>query len=85
MFFVVKRRFPMEFRDRQVWLEEGEFLVRSDQHCASPQKSSKDTSSRAIAGKIQHASSPPSTNGTPPTGTSVNGASGHDAGTTAST
>lgn len=27
MFLVVKGRFRMEFRDRQVWLEEGEFLV----------------------------------------------------------
>ena len=27
MFLVVKGRFRMEFRDRAVWLEEGEFLV----------------------------------------------------------
>ncbi len=27
MFLVVKGRFRMEFRDRQVWLEEGEFLI----------------------------------------------------------
>ncbi|HXG67282.1 MAG TPA: cupin domain-containing protein [Blastocatellia bacterium] len=27
MFFVVKGRFRMEFRDRHVWLEEGEFLI----------------------------------------------------------
>jgi mannose-6-phosphate isomerase-like protein (cupin superfamily) len=27
MFMVVKGRFRMEFRDRQVWIEEGEFLV----------------------------------------------------------
>jgi mannose-6-phosphate isomerase-like protein (cupin superfamily) len=27
LFLVVKGRFRMEFRDRQVWLEEGEFLV----------------------------------------------------------
>src|SRR6266536_468036 len=27
MFLVVKGRFRMEFRDRNVWLEEGEFLV----------------------------------------------------------
>ena len=27
MFLVVKERFRMEFRDRNVWLEEGEFLV----------------------------------------------------------
>jgi mannose-6-phosphate isomerase-like protein (cupin superfamily) len=27
MFLVVKGRFRMEFRDRHVWLEEGEFLV----------------------------------------------------------
>jgi len=27
MFLVVKGRFRMEFRDRQVWLEEGEFIV----------------------------------------------------------
>src|SRR3954464_3497898 len=26
-FLVVKGRFRMEFRDRQVWLEEGEFLI----------------------------------------------------------
>ena len=26
-FLVIKRRFRMEFRDRHVWLEEGEFLV----------------------------------------------------------
>jgi mannose-6-phosphate isomerase-like protein (cupin superfamily) len=27
LFHVVKGRFRMEFRDRQVWLEEGEFLI----------------------------------------------------------
>ena len=27
MFLVVKGRFRMEFRDRNVWLEEGEFLI----------------------------------------------------------
>lgn len=27
MFLVVKGRFRMEFRDRQVWLEAGEFLI----------------------------------------------------------
>lgn len=27
LFLVVKGRFRMEFQDRQVWLEEGEFLV----------------------------------------------------------
>ena len=27
MFFVVKGRFRMEFRDRDVWLEEGEFII----------------------------------------------------------
>jgi len=27
LFFVVKGRFRMEFHDRQVWLEEGEFLI----------------------------------------------------------
>src|SRR3984885_1407900 len=27
MFLVVKGRFRMEFRDRHIWLEEGEFLV----------------------------------------------------------
>jgi mannose-6-phosphate isomerase-like protein (cupin superfamily) len=27
LFLVVKGRFRMEFRDRQVWLEEGEFLI----------------------------------------------------------
>jgi mannose-6-phosphate isomerase-like protein (cupin superfamily) len=27
MFLVVKGRFRMEFRDRQVWMEEGEFIV----------------------------------------------------------
>src|SRR5579871_3626332 len=27
MFLVVKGRFRMEFRDRQVWIEEGEFLI----------------------------------------------------------
>jgi mannose-6-phosphate isomerase-like protein (cupin superfamily) len=27
LFLVVKGRFRMEYRDRQVWLEEGEFLV----------------------------------------------------------
>jgi mannose-6-phosphate isomerase-like protein (cupin superfamily) len=27
LFLVVRGRFRMEFRDRQVWLEEGEFLV----------------------------------------------------------
>src|ERR1700724_4091488 len=27
MFLVTKGRFRMEFRDRQVWLEEGEFIV----------------------------------------------------------
>jgi mannose-6-phosphate isomerase-like protein (cupin superfamily) len=27
LFFVVKGRFRMEFRDRVIWLEEGEFLI----------------------------------------------------------
>jgi mannose-6-phosphate isomerase-like protein (cupin superfamily) len=27
MFLVVKGRFRMDFRDRQIWLEEGEFLI----------------------------------------------------------
>ena len=27
LFFVVKGRFRMEFRDRHVWLEEGEFVI----------------------------------------------------------
>lgn len=27
MFLVVKGRFRMEFRDREVWVEEGEFLI----------------------------------------------------------
>jgi mannose-6-phosphate isomerase-like protein (cupin superfamily) len=27
MFLVIKGRFRMEFQDRQVWLEEGEFLI----------------------------------------------------------
>ena len=27
MFLVIKGRFRMEFRDRHVWLEEGEFLI----------------------------------------------------------
>ncbi len=27
LFLVVKGRFRMEFRDRQIWLEEGEFLI----------------------------------------------------------
>ena len=27
MFLVVKGRFRMDFRDRQVWIEEGEFIV----------------------------------------------------------
>lgn len=27
MFFVVKGRFKMEFRDRDVWIEEGEFII----------------------------------------------------------
>ena len=27
MFLVIKGRFRMEFRDRQLWLEEGEFLI----------------------------------------------------------
>jgi mannose-6-phosphate isomerase-like protein (cupin superfamily) len=27
LFLVVKGRFRMEFRDRQVWIEEGEFLI----------------------------------------------------------
>ena len=27
LFLVVKGRFRMEFRDRQVWIEEGEFIV----------------------------------------------------------
>ena len=27
MFYVVKGRFRMEFRDRHVWLEQGEFLI----------------------------------------------------------
>src|SRR6478735_10485793 len=34
LFLVVKGRFRMEFRDRHVWLEEGEFLIvpRSVEH-----------------------------------------------------
>lgn len=27
LFFVIKGRFKMEFRDREVWLEAGEFLI----------------------------------------------------------
>ena len=27
LFFVIKGRFKMEFRDRDVWLDEGEFLI----------------------------------------------------------
>lgn len=27
MFLVVMRRFRMEFRDRKVWLDEGEFII----------------------------------------------------------
>lgn len=27
MFFVVKGRFKMEFRDKDVWIEEGEFII----------------------------------------------------------
>ncbi len=27
LFFVVKGRFRMDFRDREVWIEEGEFIV----------------------------------------------------------
>jgi mannose-6-phosphate isomerase-like protein (cupin superfamily) len=27
LFLVIKGRFRMEFRDRQIWLEEGEFLI----------------------------------------------------------
>jgi len=27
MFFVVKGRFRMEFREREVWIEEGEFII----------------------------------------------------------
>ncbi|MEY2413108.1 MAG: hypothetical protein QOD84_1714 [Acidobacteriaceae bacterium] len=35
LFLVVKGRFRMDFRDRAVWLEEGEFLVvpRGVEHC----------------------------------------------------
>jgi mannose-6-phosphate isomerase-like protein (cupin superfamily) len=35
LFLVVKGRFRMEFRDRAVWLEEGEFLFvpRGVEHC----------------------------------------------------
>jgi mannose-6-phosphate isomerase-like protein (cupin superfamily) len=35
LFLVVKGRFRMEFRDRHVWLEEGEFLIvpRGVEHC----------------------------------------------------
>lgn len=34
LFLVVKGRFRMEFRERQVWLEEGEFLIvpRGEEH-----------------------------------------------------
>src|SRR5882757_2714266 len=36
LFLVVKGRFRMEFRDRHVWLEEGEFLIvpRGVEHSA---------------------------------------------------
>jgi len=35
LFLVVKGRFRMEFRDRQEWIEEGEFIVvpRGVEHC----------------------------------------------------
>ncbi len=35
LFLVVKGRFRMDFRDRAVWLEEGEFLIvpRGVEHC----------------------------------------------------
>ena len=35
LFLVVEGRFRMEFRDRHVWLEEGEFLIvpRGVEHC----------------------------------------------------
>ena len=35
MFLVIKGGFRMEFRDRQMWLEEGEFLIvpRGVEHC----------------------------------------------------
>ena len=35
LFLVVKGRFRMEFRDRHVWLEEGEILIvpRGVEHC----------------------------------------------------
>jgi mannose-6-phosphate isomerase-like protein (cupin superfamily) len=45
LFLVVKGRFRMEFRDRHVWLEEGEILIvpRGVEHGLSPRK--KPTSS----------------------------------------
>ena len=35
MFMVVKGRFRMDFRDREVWIEEGEFIIvpRGEEHC----------------------------------------------------
>ena len=35
LFLVVKGRFRMDFRDRSIWLEEGEFLIvpRGVEHC----------------------------------------------------
>jgi mannose-6-phosphate isomerase-like protein (cupin superfamily) len=35
LFLVVKGRFRMDFRDRQVWIEEGEFIIvpRGVEHC----------------------------------------------------
>ena len=35
LFYVVRGRFRMDFRDREVWLEEGEFIVvpRGVEHC----------------------------------------------------
>ena len=40
MFLVVKGRFRMEFRDRNEWIEEGEFIVvpRGVEHSPSPKK-----------------------------------------------
>ena len=44
MFLVVDGRFKMEFRDREVWLEEGEFIVvpRGIEHRPSPRRGQRD-------------------------------------------
>ena len=44
LFLVVKGRFRMECRDREVWLEEGEFLIVPGASSIDPSPTTRSTS-----------------------------------------